>query len=174
MPTAKPPYTAANPAISSFIKRLSNPVLQRLYMLAKLPSIWFMGARVQELTPERSSIRLPYAWRSQNPFRSTYFAAQAAAAEISTGFLVATLMQGQGKFSMLVTHMEADFHKKATDTLIFTCNEREIIIEALEQSKATGEGQAFTLHTKGVQTLKDGSKQVASSFAFEWSIKYKG
>ena len=174
MSTIATPYTAQNPAIARFIKRLSNPVLQRLYMLAKLPSVWFMGARVHELTPERSSIRLPYAWRSQNPFRSTYFAAQAAAAEISTGFLVATLMQGQGKFSMLVTHMEADFHKKATETLIFTCDERDVVIDALERSMATGEGQTFVLHTKGIQTLKDGTQQVASSFAFEWSVKYKG
>lgn len=167
------PFTTTNPAISRFIKRLSNPVLQRAYMLTKLPAVWFMRARIERLSPQAATVRLPFSWRSQNPFRSTYFAAQAAAAELSTGILVALLIQGQGKISMLVTHMDADFHKKATETLRFTCDQSDLIIQAIQQAQATGEGQTFTLHSKGVQVLKDGTEEIASTFSFEWSIKVK-
>lgn len=167
------PFTTANPAISRFVKRLSNPVLQRVYMLARLPTVWFIRARIERLSPKAATVRLPFSWRSQNPFRSTYFAAQAAAAELSTGILVALLIQGQGKISMLVTHMEADFHKKATETLHFTCDQANLIIQAIQKAQSTGEGQTFTLHSKGIQTLGDGRQEVASTFSFEWSIKVK-
>lgn len=169
-----PPFTTQNPAIARFIKRLKNPVVQRAFMIARLPAVWFMRARIETLTPQLVVVRLPYSWRSQNPFKSTYFAAQAAAAELSTGMLVAALTQGQGNISMLVTHMEADFHKKATDTLRFTCAEYQTIIQAIETAKATGDGQAFTLHSQGVQTQADGTELIASTFKFEWSIKFKG
>lgn len=167
------PFTTANPAIAKFIKRMNNPVIQRAYMLARLPAVWFMRARIERLSPKAATVRLPFSWRSQNPFRSTYFAAQAAAAELSTGILVALLIQGQGKISMLVTHMEADFYKKATHTLRFTCDQADLIVQAIQTARETGEGQTITLHSKGIQTLKDGTEEVASTFSFEWSIKVK-
>ncbi len=167
------PFTTANPAITRLIKQMSNPIVQRAYLIARLPSVWFMRARIERLSPKEAVVRLPFSWRSQNPFRSTYFGAQAAAAELSTGILVALLIQGQGKISMLVTHMEADFHKKATHTLRFTCDEADAIIQAIQQAQKTGEGQTLTLHSKGIQTLPDGTQEVASTFSFEWSIKVK-
>lgn len=167
------PYTTENPHFKKFVQQITNPLLQRLYMLGKLPAVWFMGARIQSITPEAAQVTLPYGWRSKNPFRSTYFAAQAAAAELSTGILVAAHIQGRGKISMLVTHMEADFVKKATDKTVFVCDQGQDIVQAIQQTLATGEGQSFSLQAKGIQTLADGTPLVVSSFMFEWSIKAK-
>lgn len=167
------PYNLNNPHLKNFIQRISNPVLQRLYMLGKLPAVWFMGARVQKLTPEYAQIKLPYGWRSKNPFRSTYFAAQAAAAELATGLLMAAHLQGRGKISMLVTHMEADFLKKATGRTTFVCAQGDDIIAAIKKTIATGEGQRLILLARGTQILADGTEVEVSSFSFEWSIKAK-
>ncbi|MGH1335402.1 MAG: DUF4442 domain-containing protein [Aureispira sp.] len=167
------PHDLSNPHLKTFIKRITNPVLQRLYFLGKLPAAWFMGARVRAMTPEYVKVTLPYGWRSKNPFRSTYFAAQAAAAELSTGILMAGHLQGRGKISMLITHMEADFLKKATGTTTFTCNQGAEITAAIQATLATGEAQSLALHAKGIQQLADGTSLEVSSFTFEWSIKAK-
>jgi acyl-coenzyme A thioesterase PaaI-like protein len=166
-------HDLSNPHLKKFIQRISNPVLQRLFLLSRLPAVWFMGARIQDLQPEYAKITLPYGWRSKNPFRSTYFAAQAAAAELATGLLMAAHLEGRGKISMLVTHMEADFLKKATDRTTFTCDQSTAIIEAIQRTLATGEGQKLFLTARGVQRMADGSEVDVSKFTFEWSIKAK-
>src|SRR5690606_10376148 len=89
----------------------------RLFLLWKLPAAWFMGISVRACDGGQAVVKLPYGWRSQNPFRSIYFAAQCAAGELSTGVLALTHLQGKPPVSMLVTRVEAEFLKKASDTL---------------------------------------------------------
>ena len=72
-----------------------------------------MGVRMRACDGQRAEVALPYGWRSQNPFKSTYFAAQAAAGELSTGVLAMYAMQELPPVSMLVTRIEAEFYKKA-------------------------------------------------------------
>ncbi|HND87824.1 MAG TPA: DUF4442 domain-containing protein, partial [Saprospiraceae bacterium] len=67
----------------------------RLFLLWKLPAAWFMGIGVQHCEAGRAVVSLPYGWRSQNPFRSAYFAAQCAAGELSTGLLALAALQEQ-------------------------------------------------------------------------------
>ncbi len=74
---------------------------------------------------------------------------------------------------MLITHMEADFLKKATGTTTFTCNQGAEITAAIQATLATGEAQSLALHAKGIQQLADGTSLEVSSFTFEWSIKAK-
>ena len=66
-------------------RQILNPWAMRAWMLQTLPLAWFAGLRVTALTADACTVTVPYGWRSQNPFRSTYFAAQAMAAEMSTG-----------------------------------------------------------------------------------------
>lgn len=167
------PHDLSNPHIQRFIKRATNPVLQRLFFLSKLPAAGFMGVRVQDLTPDAATVSLPYGWRSKNPFRSTYFAAQAAAAELSTGLLISEHIQGRGKIAMLITHMEADFIQTATDRTLFICNQGQEIIQAVQETIATGESRRISLVVKGIQPQADGSSLEVSNFTFEWSIKAK-
>lgn len=141
----------------------------RLYMLWKLPAAWFVGIRLRSLNESCCTVALPYRWRSQNPFRSIYFAAQCAAAEFSTGMLVLAALQEKPPMSMLVVKIEGDFFKKASQTLIFTCEEGKMIQAAVQRALETGEAQTLTIESQG--TLPDGS--VASRFRIEWSLKIK-
>jgi len=61
-------------------RRMLNPWMMRLFLLAKLPLGFMAGLRVKHLDRHRCQATVPYGWRPQNPFRSTYFAAQAMAA----------------------------------------------------------------------------------------------
>jgi len=129
-----------------------------------------MGLRVVVLDPKRAVVRLPYGWRSQNPFRSIYFAAQCAAAEMSTGLLALAALEGRAPVSMLVVRLEAEFLKKAADTLLFTCEQGEVIAQVVQTAVETGEPQ--TIRVLSVGTLPDGT-EVARAW-ITWSFKKKG
>ena len=66
-----------------------------LWMWKTLPLAAFAGLRVVRLDEAACAVRLPGGWRTQNPFRSTYFAAQAMAAEMSTGAPALVLLEGR-------------------------------------------------------------------------------
>jgi hypothetical protein len=141
----------------------------RLFLLWKLPSAWFMGIYVRSCDGEKAVVRLPYGWRTQNPFRSTYFAAQCAAAELSTGILALAHLQEKPPVSMLVTNIEAEFLKKASDTLLFTCEEGAALEAAIQRALDTGEAQVLKANSVG--RLPDGAE--AGRVQVTWSFKKK-
>ena len=73
------------------------------------------------------------------------------------------------KISMLVANNNANFSKKATGKITFTCKDGALIQKALEQTIVTGEGQTFWMKSEGVN--EDGL--LVSTFNFEWTIRLK-
>lgn len=152
-----------------FYSRANNAFLMWLFLLLKLPGAAFMGVRLKNVDAHIGETKLAYRWRSQNPFKSTYFAAQIAAAELSTGILVLGAIQEQPPISMLVTRTSGQFFKKADQTLRFVCKQGAEVTDLIEKAVKTGEGQQITLLSEGF--LPDGT--LASSFEFEWSVRVK-
>ncbi len=155
--------------VSAFLKNANTPWKMRLYMFMRLPGAWFMGMNIHSCDLEQAVVRLPYRWRSKNPFQSIYFAAQCAAAELSTGMLVLAHLQEKPPVSMLVVGFEASFYKKAGETLLFTCTEGAEIGQVIQRAVETGEGQEFVAHSVG--RLPDGT--VAAEMKVKWSFKKK-
>ncbi len=147
-----------------------SPWKIRFFLFWKLPAAWFMGLDLRHCDNQRAVVRLPYGWRSQNPFRSIYFAAQCAAGEMSTGILALNHLQGKPPVSMLVTQMEAEFFKKASDTLLFTCEDGAALQNTIQKALETGEGQIFRATSIG--TLPDGTE--AARVYITWSFRKKG
>jgi hypothetical protein len=164
---------SSSPYVEKFIKKFMNPFNQWLFLLLKLPAALFMGVRVKVLTTDKSIVTVPYKWLSQNPFKSTYFAAQAAAAEMSTGILCSLAIYNRGKISMLITDMNGEYYKKVNKRASFTCNMGKDIFELVEKAIQSGEGQSLKMESVG--TIKDekGQDIVVSRFYFTWSIKTK-
>jgi hypothetical protein len=157
-----------SPAATTLQRRMTSPLLLPVGLLYKLPAAFFCGVRLRELSETTCRTTVPYGWRSQNPFRSTYFAAQAMAAEMSTGALVLLAAENAGvPFSTLILGMDASFGKKATALATFTCDEGAAIFDAVADALATGEARTATLHTVG--RMADGTE--VSRFAFTWSVK---
>ena len=140
-----------------------------LHLFKNLPAAWFMGIKVKQVTAERAEITLPYGWRSQNPFKSIYFAAQCAAGEFSTGILAMLALEGRGKVSMLVSHIETEFLKKATSKTTFTCEQGLEVFAAVEKAIQTKEPQILTMISTGVQE----TGEVVSIVKLTWSFKAK-
>lgn len=155
---------------SDFIRRANTPWKMRLFLLWKLPAAWFMGVRVRSCDLEKCVVELPYGWQSQNPFHSTYFAAQCAAGELSTGLLAMAYLQEGPPVSMLVTHIEADFSKKASETLVFTCNDGPVFQSTIQKALETGEAQTFQAESIG--NLPDGREAVRVRITWSFKLKF--
>jgi photosystem II stability/assembly factor-like uncharacterized protein len=139
-------------------------------MLFKLPLAYISGVRVQTLSEEQATVKITHKWMNQNPFKSMFWAAQGMAAEMSTGVLVMrAIADSKENVSMLVTHQEANFYKKATGKIVFTCKGGNEISKAIKMSKINKEGQVVQLIAEG----KNEDGVVVSKFSFEWSLKVK-
>ena len=137
----------------------------------KLPAAWWTGVRVKSLNGDTCVVTVKHSWRNQNPFKSMFWAVQGMAAELSTGAMVINEIRKSGrKISMLVANNNANFSKKATGKITFTCNDGHLIKEAIDQTVATGEGQTFWMKSVGVNE----QGVVVSTFNFEWTVKVKG
>jgi len=140
------------------------------FMFFKLPSAWWSGVRLKYMDETKAVASVRYGWRNQNPFKSMFWAVQGMAAELATGAMVTAQIRETGKrISMLVQNNTANFSKKATGRITFTCEDGHLIKEALEKTIATGEGQTIWMKSVGVN--KEGV--VVSTFNFEWTVRLK-
>lgn len=147
---------------------MTNPRVFWFAMLMKLPSAIFWKLRIRTLTAERCEVSIPFTWRTQNPFRSIYFAALAGAAELSTGALGQLALAGRGAFSMLVVDFRAEYSKKANSRIIFSCEQGAELFDLIDSLK-TGEAGLLTM----ISTGKNPAGEVVAKFHITWSFKRK-
>ncbi len=156
--------------VEAFINIVTSPVKLRLFMLSRLPMAYLAGLRVASVSEDHAAVTIRYSYINKNPFRSIYFACLSMAAELSTGVLcMMHVYKSSPAVSMLVVNMEANFTKKAIGKITFTCHSGQQIKDAVERTKATGEGVTIVATTTGIDEAGD---QVAE-FRFTWSLKAK-
>ena len=155
---------------NELLSLVGSPFKFRMYLFYKLPAAFFSGIKIREITKEKCTTSVPYKWLTQNPFRSTYFASLAMAAEMSTGALaLITTYKRDPAVSMLVVKMEANYYKKATGLIFFTCGEGLQIENAVNEACNTGEGKTIIVKSVG----KNKNDESVAEFLFTWSFKMK-
>ena len=148
-----------------------TPRKLNIFTIFKLPSAYLCGVRTKYINGTKCVVTVKHRWINQNPFNSMFWAVQGMAAEFSTGALVIAKIKDSGKkVSMLVTSNSATFTKKATGRITFTCNDGNLIDDALKKTIETGEGQTLQMTSIGIN--EEGIE--VSAFVFEWSVKMKG
>lgn len=149
---------------------VKHPVKFRMFLFWKLPAAFFSGVKIMDIDEERSVVSVPYKWLTQNPFRSTYFASLAMAAEMSTGILAMMhIYRRTPPVSMLITNMEATYFKKGTGTTYFVCEEGKLIYDKIVLSTTTGEPKSITVKSSG----RNRKGEIVAEFLFTWSFKVK-
>ena len=146
-----------------------SPVLFKLGMWKSLPSVAFWGITIDVLEETQCHVKIPFMWRTQNPFGSIYFAALAGAAELSTGALCQMMIKGRGDYSMLIVGFKAEFLKKATSTIIFVCDQGQHLSDLLDGMKQKGD--TARLEMKAIGKNVDG--EIIGSATIDWSFKRK-
>jgi hypothetical protein len=152
----------------AYQKKMMNPFIFWWAMLFKLPTAVFWRLKMVHLDGEKCLVSIPYFWRSQNPFKSIYFAALAGAAELSTGALCQLALAGKGSFSMLVVDFRAEYSKKASTKILFTCEQGEELFNLIDSLKP-GETNQLTMLSIGKNT----SGEEVARFFITWSFKRK-
>lgn len=154
-----------------FIKLANHPIKLRLFLLLKLPAAFFSGVRIRDMNEHSCTVSVPYRWGTQNPFRSTYFACLAMAAELSTGALAMGLIfKRKPAVSMLIVKMESEYFKKATGRSFFVCEDGEAMKATVEKAIHDNEPQLFTAVSVG----RNAAGEKVAEFRFTWSFRVKG
>ena len=155
---------------NKFLALANHSFKFRMYLLYKLPAAFFSGIRIREINTEKCTTSVPYKWLTQNPFRSTYFASLAMAAEMSTGVLaLINVYKREPAVSMLVTKMEANYFKKANGTSFFTCEDGLKIANTVNEAITSGEGKVINVKATG----RNKNDELIAEFLFTWSFKAK-
>lgn len=159
--------TWAEPAHTLRLQML-EPWRFRLGLLKTLPLAAAAGLRLRHLDEDSCVVALPGGWRTRNPFRSTYFAAQAMAAEMSTGAPASLLVRAApASVSMLVTEVRGVFTRKIVGGSVFTFAGVPAMRDTVERAARSGEALTFLARSLG--RTEDGT--VAAEFEITWSFK---
>lgn len=154
---------------NEFITLIQHPLKSMLFLLTKLPVAFFCGIRVVYVDAGQCRVSVPYKWLTQNPFKSTYFACQAMAAEMSTGVMAMGNLYKEVPTSMLITKMTARYYKKATGKVIFTCEDGLQMTNIIGEAISSGKPMEFTALSRGLNQ----KGELVSEFEFTWSFKTK-
>jgi len=139
-----------------------------LWMWRTLPLAAFAGLRVEALDDEACTVRLPGGWRTQNPFRSTYFAAQAMAAEMSTAAVaVVVLADVPDSIAMLPVALRATFTKKIVGPATFRFEDGPAMRSTIDRAASSDEPAVFVARSTG----RDKEGAVCAEFEITWSFK---
>jgi hypothetical protein len=149
-------------------RRLLRPWTFRAYLWRSLPLAACAGLRLESLDGAACTVSLPGGWRTQNPFRSTYFAAQLMAAEMSTGAPAIVLVEGaSASVAMILREIKAVFTRRVQGRSRFTFQEVAEMKEVVDRAARSGESETYTARSLG--HTADGT--LASEFEVTWSFK---
>lgn len=140
----------------------------RMFSLVSMPTARFAGLRVDRIDDEICSTSIPGGWRSQNPFKTMYWAVQGMGAELSTGAAPFAISRAiTEKLRMFVVGTEATFIKRAKGRITFTCEEVPVARNAIEKSMGSGESVECDLKSIG----RDSSGDIVSEWVFKWNFR---
>lgn len=106
------------------------------YGLTKVPMVFFVGPRVEELTLDRSVIRIPHSFRTRDQGGALYAGALTMGAELAVGLIgMRTLRSAGSRVELSVKGMDMKVHRRIERDGIFVCNEGAVIREAVREAQ---------------------------------------
>ena len=128
----------------------------------------FAGLKIVDITSETCRVRLPGGWRTQNPFKSTYWAAQGMAAEMATGVIPSAYVRAsQIPIRMILAGTEARFKKMCKSESVFEHKAGDVVREAMSETLRTGKSVECKLDSHGF----DAEGDCISEWSFIWSFR---
>jgi len=153
--------------LKSEFRSLLGMVKFRLFSLVSMPAARFAGLRIDRLDESSCTTSIPGGWRSQNPFKTMYWAVQGMGAELATGAAPFAMSRAMtNKLRMFVVGTEATFTKRAKGRISFTCEDVNAAREAIESSSSTGESVECEMKSIGT----DSSGDIVSEWIFKWNF----
>lgn len=142
----------------------------RYFGLTKIPLLFFARPSVIEKNNDRVVIRIPLRRRTRNHQNSMYFAALAIGADCAVGLLAVELINKRKEnVSFIFKDFNAEFYRRATGDVYFTCVQGREIAELVELAISTGERVDKKLHATA--TVPSENTEPVASFSLTLSLK---
>ena len=149
-------------------KILMSPLKFRAFTVKDLPLAAAAGISVDHIDDNVCKVGMPGGWRTQNPFKSTYWAAQGMAAEAASGMLPFIYCEAAPeKVNMILGSCDAKFTRQCVGRSVFVCEAGHQVRDAIASTIETG--KRVWCETK-VQGFDSEGEQV-SEWTFTWSFK---
>lgn len=144
-----------------------------LFGLAKIPILAFVAPRVDELTAEQCTVRIPLSYRTQNHLGCMYYGALCVGAELPAGLLSMSAIEKTGeRIDLIFKTVQAQFIKRVHQDAYFVCKDGKLLQEAVEKAASTSERQTLSTQVQ-VVVRKESLEEAVASFTFEISFKRK-
>ena len=141
-----------------------------LFTFFKLPSVFWTGIRCTKIDADCCEVSVKHRWINQNPFKSMFWAVQGMAAEFTTGTLIMNAIRDSNlKISMLVLNNKANFSKKATGRITFSCSQGAELAKLMNELIETRTPKTIWMESIGINEGGD----IVSRFNFEWTLNIK-
>lgn len=121
-------------------ERIRESLWLRLFGLAKIPLLFYVGVSVVELSPQRMVVRIPLKRRNKNHLGSMYFGALCIGADVAPGAYTMYLIRQQpARISMVFKDFQAEFLKRAEGDVHFSCEQGQEIAALVAQAATSDE-----------------------------------
>jgi hypothetical protein len=147
---------------------LKGPIKSFVGQFVSMPLGSFAGLRITDVNSNRCVVTLPGGWRTQNPFKSTYWAAQGMAAEMASGVIpMAYVRAADVPIRMILAGVSGDFIKMCKSHSTFTCDVGDLVESAMRKTLQSGQSVTCELKSTGYDAMGD----VVSDWTFLWSFR---
>ncbi|HSA60186.1 MAG TPA: DUF4442 domain-containing protein [bacterium] len=141
------------------LETLGQTLALRAFGLLQVPLIYYVRPSVVRLSDDEAVVRIPLGYRTRNHLKSMYFGTLAVGADCAGGLLAFHLIKkAKAKISVVFKSFRADFHKRPTGEVHFTCRDgariRKQIRETLKAGKRTNRSIVITATTPKVSGLE--------------------
>jgi len=151
-------------------KLLTNPFSFRAFTFSLMPLGFVAGLHVKKLDENMCEVAIPGGWRTQNPFKSMYWAAQGMAAELAAGLHPALYTKASSvPVTMILAECHGGFKRQCIGKARFRCEDGEAIRKVVAETAVTGERLPCKVKVVGI----DPDDKVVSEWEFVWSFKGK-
>lgn len=147
---------------------LKGPIKSFVGQFVSMPLGSFAGLNIKAVTSDQCVVTLPGGWRTQNPFKSTYWAAQGMAAEMASGVIPMAYVRGSTiPIRMILAGVSGQFVKMCKGQSTFKCEVGDLVLEAMRETLQTGKSVTCELKTTGYDARGD----EVSTWTFIWSFR---
>ena len=166
--TQKPSIDVTSFDLEQTFSALRGTIKPSLGIFATMPLASFAGLKIQSVVAHHSVVTMPGGWRTQNPFKSTYWAAQGMAAEMATGLIPAAYVRASPvPVRMILAGTHARFIKMCKGKSTFKHDAGDAVRQAMNETFETGNSVTCELTSLGYDSEGD----VVSEWSFTWSFR---
>ncbi len=160
---------AGRSAFNDAVERMPTKARETLalhgYGLTRVPMVFFVGPRVEELTLERAVVRIPHTFRTRDQGGALYAGAMTVGAELAVGLIdMRTLRSADTRVELGVKGVDMKVHRRVERDGVFVCSEGAVIREAVREAQRT---DAQVNRLARVYCYQDGEPHTDPSVTFD-------